>query len=157
MAHQQNQRHVSASTSRSVITNMPGTTHIQQNPAQQREKRIRLSNTYETSPRRSFPQKKVHHIIKEILNTVIGEEEYNAEKCKKKSVEISSLVKTRVRQLGCPRYKIVCTVTLGQTGKNCVKHVSRCIWNPSHDTFVEEHYENKTTFAVVCVYAIYTD
>ena len=46
-------------------------------------------------------------------------------------------------------------VTLGQKKGQAMRIVSRCLWDPTTDSFASEYAENETMYCVCQVYGLY--
>jgi len=67
------------------------------------------------------------------------------------------IIRTSVKELFIPRYKLVCFVHIGQLGDQSMCIASRCLWDSSCDTFASVEFRNKSLFAICTVYAVYMD
>ena len=54
-----------------------------------------------------------------------------------------------------PRYRIVCTVMIGQLTGQSVRYVSRCMWDTATDSSASASYQNSSLFATATVFAVY--
>jgi len=73
------------------------------------------------------------------------------------SRRLSEVIRDRVKTLRLPRYKLVCTVLIGQNSGQALQHASRCLLDADNDGFASASYENSSLFASATVYAIYYD
>lgn len=62
-----------------------------------------------------------------------------------------------MKELKLPRYKIVCLVNIGEVKNQGVRMSSRCLWDPTNDTFATYEFTNGSLFATASVYGIYTE
>ena len=85
------------------------------------------------------------------------DKQYDQEVCKQLTSTLADAIKTRVKELGYSRYKLVTNVAIGQVQQTSVAFASRCIWNDHFDSFAEYTYKNGSLFAVGLVYALYCD
>lgn len=113
-------------------------------------------NTYKIEPDKRFEVKTVTSIIQQILST-LEDLAYDQERCKYLSKTLSAMILGRVKQLKYVRYRIVCSVSIGQLKDQGLHVVSRCIWDPDKDNYATAKYENSTLYAVGTVYAVYMD
>ncbi|KAI8510172.1 hypothetical protein Bbelb_126000 [Branchiostoma belcheri] len=114
-----------------------------------------VENTYKTEPDVKFPVRKVQGIIKDVLESRLGEERYRPEDSNGLAMELAEAIKTRVKALQVPRYKLVCFVHLGTGKKSEVQLSSQCIWNPDTDIYADFTFTNHHMFAVGIVWGIY--
>ena len=117
----------------------------------------RLENSYRLGPADSdqFNPSKVSSLAGRILVSFLTNESYNAQKCAQLSQSLSDVIKSRVKEMNCPRYKFVCQVTIGEAGGQGIYHTSRCMWNTTTDNFATATYNNASLFAVANVYGLY--
>lgn len=113
-------------------------------------------NTYKTGPDKRFDTKTVTSILQQTLST-LGNLSYDSERCGDQSKLLCDLILQRVKQLKYPRYKIVCSVIIGQLKDQSLHVVSRCVWDPENDNYATATYENSSLFAVGTVHAVYVD
>lgn len=118
---------------------------------------IKFQNTYRLEPEEEdkFQPARVQRVIRSVLSNFLQEEEYEAHKCATLSQSISDVLKGRVKDMGFTRYKIVCTVIIGEKGSQSMECASRCLWSTNTDNCAISSYENKSLFAVGAVYGVY--
>jgi len=126
----------------------PGT-DIQQRPA------FRYENSYQMTPGKRFPKTEVQTILQEVIESYLSEEKYEPELCRQMSKTLSEVVKARVKDLMIPRYKVICLMHIGQLNDQSIRVGSRCLWDPTNDTFASFEFRNNSLFAVGTVYGIY--
>jgi len=73
------------------------------------------------------------------------------------AMRLSEVIKDRVKALPLRRYKLVCSVVIGQNGGQAVRHASRCLCDADNDGFASASYANSSLFAIATVYAVYHD
>jgi len=73
------------------------------------------------------------------------------------STQLSEVIKERIKALRLPRYKLVCSVIIGQNSGQALRHVSRCLCDADNDGFASASYSNNSLFATATVYAVYND
>lgn len=120
--------------------------------------RVLYENTYRIGPSRDghFQAFRVEPIIEDVLRSYLDGESYNAHKCAQMSLRLSDLIKNRVKDdLNLPRYKLVCTVVIGESTGQSVRCASRCVWHQDTDGFASASFKNNSIFATATVFAIY--
>ena len=70
---------------------------------------------------------------------------------------LSDVIKSRVKEMNFPRYKIICNVVIGQRQHQAIRFASRCLWNSNLVSCASASYENSTLFAIATVYGLYYD
>lgn len=120
---------------------------------------VQLENTYKMEPSedRKFSSYKVSSAIYNVLESYLADCEYEPEKCARLSKDLSALIKSRIREMDFERYKLVCTLSIGQNKGQGLEITSRFIWNTSTDNYATATYKNKDMFAVATVYGLYMD
>ena len=109
-----------------------------------------MQNSYRTepSPGERFRPNEIRKIIDSVLETSLRSESYEPEKCAKMAQKMSEAIKSRVKQeLNIPRFKLVCSVVIGQKLHQGVRCASRCLWNHHLDNCASASFENSTMFA----------
>ncbi|KPP72728.1 hypothetical protein Z043_108246 [Scleropages formosus] len=115
-----------------------------------------LSTFHRPGPVKRFPVLTVNNILKDVLTSYLQEEKYEAELCRQMTKTISEVIKARVKELMIPRYKLIVLIGIGQLSEqNNLRIASRCLWDPSSDTFASYAFKNSSLFAVANVYAVY--
>ncbi|XP_071119474.1 dynein light chain Tctex-type 5-like [Haliotis cracherodii] len=117
----------------------------------------RMENSYRLEPEKAFPSVSVKKIIQSVFEEMIGDKEYDPAESTLLAGKLADVIKHRVKELGHPRYKIVATVALGPAVMSSVAMVSRCVWNPSMDTFAEYAHKNGKMYACGLVYGLYLE
>uniref|UniRef100_A0A8C5X0C4 Tctex1 domain containing 1 n=1 Tax=Malurus cyaneus samueli TaxID=2593467 RepID=A0A8C5X0C4_9PASS len=106
-------------------------------------------------PARRFPAAAVDAILREVLGSALREQRYEPGPCREAAKAIAEVVQARVQELVVPRYKIVVVTHIGQLGQQSLQIGSRCLWDPTSDTFSSYVYKNTSLFAVANVYGVY--
>ncbi|XP_021535647.1 dynein light chain Tctex-type 5 [Neomonachus schauinslandi] len=114
-----------------------------------------MENTYQLGPTKHFPAAIVNHILKDVLTNYLQGEQYEPELCRQMTKTISEVIKTQVKDLMIPRYKLIVIVHIGQLNSQSILIGSRCLWDPKSDTFSSYVFRNSSLFALASVYAIY--
>jgi len=73
------------------------------------------------------------------------------------SMQLSEAIKDRIKALHLPRYKLICTVVIGQNSGQSMRHASRWLWDADNDGFASVSYDNGSLFATATVYVVYYD
>ena len=116
-----------------------------------------IENTFQTEPVATFPYDRVRGIIEDTLETHLEDRTYEPRTCAHMTALISDELKTKVKAIGIPRYRIVSVVHIGSMKGQDVKVASRCLWNCDVDTFAAASYRSTNIFAVAMVYGIYLE
>ncbi|XP_045876372.1 dynein light chain Tctex-type 5 [Meles meles] len=116
---------------------------------------VQMENTYQLGPTQHFPVVIVNQILKDVLTNYLQEEQYEPELCRQMAKTISEVIKTQVKDLMIPRYKLIVIVHIGQRKSQSILIGSRCLWDPKSDTFSSSVFRNSSLFALANVYAVY--
>ena len=115
----------------------------------------RLENMYQLHPTKLFPHAKAEQMIAEELQKTLEDVSYEPEQCMKLAMELSETLKSKVKTLDAPRYKLVVLVQVGEKKDQGMKISSRCLWNHETDTFASASYKNRSLYAFAIIYATY--
>ena len=67
------------------------------------------------------------------------------------------MIRSRIKSMMIPRYKVICLVHIGELGNHAVRIASQCLWDSSVDTFAMYEFKNNSLFAVATVYGVYAE
>lgn len=118
---------------------------------------VRLQNTYRMHPesKEKFNAGPVEKIMKSVLESYLEGEVYEHKMCANLAQNLSDVIKSRVKDLGFPRYKLVCNVLIGENSSQAVMMTSRCLWNSDTDNFAQARFSKGKLFAIATVFATY--
>lgn len=116
-----------------------------------------VENTYHLGPtgEERFSVTKVQRLLDEFLTNYIGGEQYDAQKCSQMALQMSDIIKERIKKMDFRRHKLYCHVVIGQNLGQGVQVSSRCLWDSTNDSSVTATYCNNSLFAVATVFAVY--
>lgn len=118
---------------------------------------VALENTYRLDPTlgERFSPTKVERLLEEFLTNYIGGEQYDAQKCSQMALQMSDIIKERVKKMDFRRHKLYCHVVIGQNLGQGMQVSSRCLWDSTSDGSATATYYNNSLFAVATVFAVY--
>ncbi|CAG5897015.1 dynein light chain Tctex-type 5-A-like isoform 1-T2 [Menidia menidia] len=119
------------------------------------QRTITLENTYQLGPLKRFPVAAVTHILTDVLTSHLQEEKYELQRSREQTLTLCKIIKSRVKELLIPRYKIVVLVHIGQLTGQSIQISSRCLWDASNDNFASYSFKNSSLFCVATVYVVY--
>lgn len=90
----------------------------------------------------SFHPSEVKTLIEDVLSEMLDEETYEHEKCQGIVVEITDVIKDKVKALNIPRYKIIVQATIGEMKNQGIRITSRCLWDVDTDNYSSATYKN---------------
>ena len=116
-----------------------------------------LENTYKMSPDRGtvFNCSKIRQITEEILEQELSNQKYNHVTCGALTCDLAVKIKAAVKDLGFPRYKIVCQIVVGQVQDQGLEAASRSVWDSKTDNYACVSYKNDSIFAIALIHGIY--
>ena len=117
----------------------------------------RLENTYKLEPDdgKYFAINKVESLLKETLEKRLNNVDYSNENCRLLTTDLTADIKSKVKALEFPRYKLVCNVIITENKAQGMEIASRCIWNHCTDNFASYTYKNASLIAIANVYGVY--
>ena len=116
-----------------------------------------LENTYKTEPDdgKHFAINKVESLLKETLEHRLNNVSYSSDTCRPLTTDLTADIKSKVKALEFPRYKLVCNVIITENKAQGMEIASRCVWNQSTDNFASYTYTNASLIAIANVYGVY--
>uniref|UniRef100_A0A8C7J5C6 Uncharacterized protein n=1 Tax=Oncorhynchus kisutch TaxID=8019 RepID=A0A8C7J5C6_ONCKI len=116
-------------------------------------------NTYKTEPEKGclFKASKVQKLVQAMLDSYLDGASYNAASGSHLSQILSDMVKSKVKEMSPPRYKLVCQVVVGQNRNQGLRVASRCLWDSQHDDFAVAMFQNHSLFTLVIVHGVYCE
>lgn len=117
----------------------------------------RMAPSYRTEPApgERWEATRAQRALEEVLATRLRDTCYSDTKAGLLARELCDLVHIRLRELSPPRYKLVCSVVLGQHTGQGVRVVSRALWDTAHDGLASATFTNASLFAVATVHGLY--
>lgn len=115
-----------------------------------------MENTYKMIPDRRIQVEVVREIIHSHLRR-IESLEYDATSSRELSKLLSDSIMRHLKALALPRFRFVCSVTIGQVKGQSVRVASRCVWDTDSDNYVSGSFQNDSMFAVGTVFGIYKE
>lgn len=118
---------------------------------------VKFENTYRTEPEdgKVFMPTRVENMMKETLERKLRTVKYTPDGCRIIATELTADIKSKVKAMEFPRYKIVCNVIITENKRQGLEIASRCVWNKDTDNFASYTYRNPTLIAVANVYGVY--
>ncbi|KAL4223610.1 hypothetical protein ACF0H5_017079 [Mactra antiquata] len=118
---------------------------------------VRYENSYRTEPEKSklFAPTKIESMLKETLERRLKVVKYTPEGSRLIATELTADIKSKVKAMDFPRYKIVCNVFITENKRQGLEIASRSIWNHETDNFASYTYRNPSLIAVANVYGVY--
>lgn len=122
----------------------------------QPEKQNSYENTYQLEPTKHVSPVSLLTILRETMAEVLTGRDYGPN-IGQMAKDVTEQAKRRARDLGLPRYKFVCLVSIGPLEHAALTMASRCLWTPTTDTYAEHSFKTKTLFATAVLYALYAE
>merc|ERR1711957_117744 len=115
-------------------------------------------NTYIMAPKDEevFQPSKVTAVIERVMKAYFADkEEYVSEEAKGWTLDVSNDIKTAVKELNIPRYKIIVQVVIGEQASQGVRVASKSLWDTTSDNWASFTFQNNAVFAVGMVFGCY--
>jgi len=108
-------------------------------------------------PIRKFNDKEVLETVQEFVDDRLAGYHYMPKFGKNFASILADEVKDKVKSMNYDRYKIVCSVILGEIRNHDLLVCSRCTWQTDTDNSVIYTYKTKQYFCNVSVYGLYME
>ncbi|CAH6790731.1 dynein light chain Tctex-type 4 [Phodopus roborovskii] len=117
----------------------------------------RMAPSYRTEPApgEHWEAASAQCVLEATLHSGLSNVSYSGSEAGKLAQALCEQIRTRVRDLCLPRYKLVCNVVLGPRERQGVHVVSRALWDAVHDGLASATFTNTSLFAVATVHAVY--
>lgn len=117
----------------------------------------RLAPTYRTEPApgERWEAVRVQRALEATLDAELHHACYSGNQAGRLAQELCDQVRMRLREFSPPRYKLVCSVVLGQRAGQDVRVVSRALWDEARDGLASASFTNASLFAVAIVHGLY--
>mmetsp|Transcript_9253 Transcript_9253/g.27446 ORF Transcript_9253/g.27446 Transcript_9253/m.27446 type:complete len:128 (+) Transcript_9253:116-499(+) len=114
-------------------------------------------NTYIMQPKdeEKFYPSKVTEAIKRVMDDMLKDKEYSVEDAKMWTQDLSNDIKTAVKELNMPRYKIIVQVVVGEQASQGVRIASKSLWDSGSDNWASYTFQNKEIWATGMVFGCY--
>lgn len=114
-----------------------------------------MANTVEGKRRQSvFYTHEIKKIMDEILKEKLSTQSYDANTCRVLCISLSEDIKSRVKNLGMERFRLICSVSIGSNCGQGILMASRFLWNDFRDNFSTSSFQNASLFAVAIVFGV---
>ena len=116
-----------------------------------------FENTYRLEPKESdrFYPSKVRDCISQIVTHYLKDKEYDHAAANTLAQKIADEIKSAVKGLSIPSYKIVVQTVIGQVQGQGVRVASKCLWDDQNDNYASFTYTNNSLFCTGIVFGIY--
>ncbi|ESO89683.1 hypothetical protein LOTGIDRAFT_124873 [Lottia gigantea] len=119
---------------------------------------VKVQNTYRLAPetKERFNACQAEKVIKGVLDSYLGGEDYDSKFCSKVVQDLSSIIKDQMKDLGFShRYKFICEVIIGENKNQGISMASRCLWGSDVDNYASATYTKGNIMCVATVFATY--
>lgn len=127
------------------------------NAEQGQRSNAKMENTFRVEPISDFPIRAVKKVIEDTFEKHLEGKTYNPVESNILAKDIAGSMKSKIKALACPRYKVTVFVVIGQSKGTSINFASRCAWNEKYDRFIEHKYSQGPLFAVALVYGVYQE
>eukprot|EP00794_Sanderia_malayensis_P008256 gene8256-9138_t len=112
-------------------------------------------NTYKMEPDKRFNVKKAKERVDAILADHFSDQYYDPLTAGIQCKNVSQIINAEMKSLDFPRFKYVCSVTIGQNENQGIKMASRYLWDARRDNWFQSELSYKNVFVVATVFALY--
>jgi len=113
--------------------------------------------TYRMAPTKKFSASHVNDVLKEFVNDRLQGYRYHGKFAKNLARVLGDEVKDKIKSLHYDRYKIVCTVILGELKDQDMVISSRCAWDVKTDNSVSYTHKTRQYFCNINVFGVYRE
>ena len=113
-----------------------------------------MDSTGEQQKHHVFYTHKIKKIMDEILEEKLSTQSYDPTICRVLCISLSEDIKSRVKNLGMERFRLICSVSIGSSSGQGILMASRFLWNECKDNFSTSAYQNSSLFAVAIVFGV---
>ena len=119
--------------------------------------RQQFEPTYRLEPKETdrFYPSKVRDIIQKIVTAYLKDKEYDHASSNTMAQKIAEDIKSGVKGLSIPSYKIVVQTVIGQVQGQGVRVASKCLWDDQNDNYASFTYTNTSLFCTGIVFGIH--
>lgn len=110
--------------------------------------------TEEQQKHHVFYSHEIKKIMDEILQEKLSTQSYDPTICRVLCISLSEDIKSRVKNLGMERFRLICSVSIGSNSGQGILMASRFLWNEYKDNFSTSSYQNSSLFAVAIVFGV---
>lgn len=89
-----------------------------------------------------FRPANVKEVIQKVLEEFLSDKQYSPEQVEGWTKEISDSVKSKVKDLGLDRYKLIVQTVIGEQRGEGVKMGCRCLWDMDTDNYAQDIFMN---------------
>lgn len=94
-------------------------------------------------------------MVENIVKRNLEDKEYDHMDAKRQAEQIVNDIRTHVKNLNIPAYKVVVQSVIGQVTGQGLRVASKCLWDNATDNFSNYTYSNRSLFCTVMVFGIY--
>lgn len=103
----------------------------------------------------SAHEREMRAAIRETLQKKLELMNYDSDVCQKAAKDLSEVVKSRLKDFGLERHKIVVQVMIGEQKNQGFQLVNKCFWDSKTDLCLVEQFRGDSLFCVVVAYVLH--
>nr|XP_026237672.1 tctex1 domain-containing protein 1-like [Urocitellus parryii] len=111
--------------------------------------------SWSARPEVKFPCVQAEELMQTHLPSKLAGVAYHPGQCAYLAAILSPEIRDLVKDITPPRYKLVCSVSIGSKGHDGVVVASKSLWDPHADRFATSYYVNSILFCMALVHVIY--
>lgn len=120
---------------------------------------IRYENTYRMEPHaeEKLDLVRIRRVATTVIETAVLGYKYNPNYARQFSMSLAERVRSQMKTLPYPRYKIVTQACIGQKKEQDLRIASRCLWDLRWDRHVTITKETSGAYVTVTIFFVYTE
>ena len=118
-----------------------------------------IGNTYQLEPKEDerFYPSRAKAIIEAVFTEKLKDTSFDASKSADVTEELARVIRSRMKELKMPRYKIGVQIFYGEMKGQGLRVASKCFWDPSFDNWTSHTFCNETIHCTGIVFGTYTE
>lgn len=115
--------------------------------------------TYQLEPKEDerFYPSRAKAILEETLNEKLKGTTFNSGKSAEITEELAQLIRSKVKELKIPRYKLGVQVFYGEMKGQGLRVASKCLWDPNFDNWASYTFTNESIHCTAIVFGVYME
>lgn len=118
---------------------------------------VRFQPTYRLQSQRPYSRESCEKLIKIVVDGQMEAFTYESAEAERLAQQLSADILNRVKKMNFDRYRLVCTVTIGEKYMQSFRDIFKCLWDQQKDGYAYYVYDTPAVFAIAVLYAVYLD
>lgn len=118
---------------------------------------LRYEPTYWLQSQRPYSRESCEKLLKIVVDAQMESFAYDSTEAEALAQTLSRDILGRVKKMNFDRYRLVCTVTIGEKYMQSCCDIFKCLWDMQTDGYAFYVYDTPAVFAIAVLYAVYLD